>query len=152
MQAFATAKALSQSELRTCVAEGSPGVAATIDLDEFRNRRALILGAFECAAGLKPFSDWVQQSESFSNSRSEKLDVYLKLAYTVLQDILRCSQGRNAIKHRDVQQRISAIANAVSFPWLERATRHIDELVMMARRNIQKTAALDAMIINLRNP
>jgi DNA polymerase-3 subunit delta' len=151
MQAFAAAKALPEAELRIALAEGSPGIAASLDLDEFRERRALILGAFECAAGLKPFSQWVQQSESFANSRSEKLDWYLKLGYGVLEDILAAFYGRHPAKHRDVQARIANIAESVTFAWLERAVRSLDELVLMVRRNIQKTAALDAMIINLRN-
>ncbi|HZS55671.1 MAG TPA: AAA family ATPase [Bryobacteraceae bacterium] len=151
MQDFAKAKGLPDPELRIVLAEGSPGIAASLDIDEFRNRRGLILAAFECAAGLKSFSDWVQQSESFTNSRSEKLDSYLKLAYGLLEDILSTLYGRNATKHRDIQARIGNIAGAVTFSWLERAVRHLDELVQMVRRNIQKTAALDAMIINLRN-
>src|SRR5581483_10356801 len=74
MQNFATAKGLPDAELRVALAEGSPGIAASLNIEEFRSRRALILSAFECAAGLKPFSEWVQQSEAFANSRSEKLD------------------------------------------------------------------------------
>ncbi len=151
MQTFAEAKALPDADLRIALAEGSPGIASCLDLEEFRARRALILAAFECAAGIKPFSDWVQQSESFANSRSEKLESYLKLAYGILEDILGGLYGRRAGKHRDVQPRISKIAEAVTFSWLERAVRLLDELVLMVRRNIQKTAALDAMIINLRN-
>ncbi|MBV8897550.1 MAG: NACHT domain-containing protein [Acidobacteriaceae bacterium] len=151
MQEFARAKELPEAELRIALAEGSPGVAASLDLDEFRSRRALILAAFECAAGLKAFSDWVQQSESFANSRSEKLESYLRLAYGVLEDVLAAQHGRGALKHRDVQPRIIKLAESVTFAWLERAVRSLDELVEMVRRNIQKTAALDAMIINLRN-
>jgi len=51
-----------------------------------------------------------------------------------------------------VAPRIAKIAEAVSFSWIERATAQVDELVIMVRRNIQKTAALDALVINLRNP
>ncbi|HEX4749188.1 MAG TPA: AAA family ATPase [Bryobacteraceae bacterium] len=151
MQAFARAKNLPEAATRIALAEGSPGLAACLDLDEFRGRRTLLLTAFECAAKLKPFSDWVQQSESFANSRSEKLDFYLKLAYGLLEDVLGARHGRSAVKHRDVQARISNIAGAVTFSWLELAVQSLDELVLMVRRNIQKTAALDAMIIKLRN-
>jgi DNA polymerase-3 subunit delta' len=151
MEEFADARQLPESQVRISLAEGSPGIAASLDLDEFRTRRALILAAFECAAKLKAFAEWVQESETFANSRSDKLDNYLKLAYGVLEDILGAMHGRNAIKHRDVQTRIRRIAESVSLPWLEQAVRSLDELVMMVRRNIQKTAALDAMIINLRN-
>jgi DNA polymerase III subunit delta' len=151
MDAFADARQLPESQVRISLAEGSPGVAASLDLDEFRSRRALVLAAFECAAKLKTFPEWVQESEAFTNSRSDKLDFYLKLAYGVLEDILGALYGRNAIKHKDVQTRVRRIAESVTLAWLERAVRSVDELVLMVRRNIQKTAALDAMIINLRN-
>ena len=151
MREFAQSKGLDEAELRIAVAEGSPGLAACLNLDEFRRRRTLMLAAFECAAGIRTFSQWLQESESFANSRSEKLDSYLKLAYGLLEEILNALYGRSAVKHRDVQQRIAKIAGAVTFSWLERAVRSLDELVLMVRRNIQKTAALDAMIINLRN-
>ena len=43
------------------------------------------------------------------------------------------------------------MAVRVSFEWLERAVRCVDELVLMVRRNVQKTLAMDSIIINLRN-
>jgi DNA polymerase III subunit delta' len=152
MQQFAGARKLPEAQTRIELAEGSPGMAVTLDLEQLRSRRALLLTALECAAGLAPFSAWVQQSESFSNSRSEKLEFYLKLAYGLLRDILSAFHGKPPVKNRDVAQRIAKIAEAVSFSWIERAAAQVDELVVMVRRNIQKTAALDALIINLRNP
>ncbi len=83
--------------------------------------------------------------------KSEKLDFYLKLAYGVLEDILTTAHGHRTARNRDVQPRIEAISERVSFSWIEAAVRALDELVLMVRRNIQKSAALDAMIINLRN-
>jgi DNA polymerase-3 subunit delta' len=149
---FSQARALSDAQVRIALSEGSPGIAASLDLELFRNRRALILAAFECGAGLTPFSAWVQSSEPFGMSRSEKLDNYLKLAYGVLEDIVAASYSRTISKNRDVESRIVNIARAVNFSWLERAVGSLDELVLMVRRNIQKAGALDAMIINLRNP
>ena len=151
MLSFSQTRDLPEAQARIELAEGSPGIAASLDLELFRSRRALILSAFECAAGLSPFSAWLQSSESFTMSKSEKLDAYLKPAYGVLADVLAAVCGRMASKNRDIEQRISNIAQAVSFAWVERAVRALDELVLMVRRNIQKTAALDAMIINLRN-
>ena len=152
MVEFARGRNLPEAQARIALAEGSPGLAASLDLDQFRRRRALMLSAFECAAGLSPFATWVQNSEAFGASRSEKLDAYLKLAYGIIEDILAARHGKTVTKNRDIQQRITAMAQAVNFSWLERAVRLVDELVLMVRRNIQKTAALDAMIINLRNP
>ena len=93
----------------------------------------------------------MQNSESFSNSRSEKLESYLRPAYGLLRDILAAWHGKPPVVNRDVTPRIAAIAQTVSFSWIERASAQVDELVLMVRRNIQKTAALDAFIMNLRN-
>jgi len=152
MLEFSGAKALADADIRIALAEGSPGVAASIEVQQFRDRRALLLAALECGAGLTPFSSWVQHSESFNASRSEKLESYLKLTYGLLEDVLVVLHGRTPQKNRDVQARVAKIAEAVNFSWIERAVRCVDELVLMVRRNIQKTAALDAMIIILRNP
>jgi DNA polymerase-3 subunit delta' len=150
LREFAGARRLPEAEARIALAEGSPGVAATLDLDLFRDRRNVMMAAFECAAGLTKFESWVQQSESFGAKKSEKLDLYLRLAYGLLEDILSVWQGRAAAKHRDIEPRLAAIAQRVSFRWIEKAAVLLDELVLMVRRNIQKVGALDAFIINLR--
>jgi DNA polymerase III subunit delta' len=151
MHEFCAARQFADVELRICLAEGCPGLAATLDLDLFRERRALLLAAFECAAGLAPFSHWIQHSESFANRKSEKLDYYLKPAYGLLEDVLSVANGKPPAQHRDIQPRIAAIAQRVSFGWIEQAVQSVDELTAMVRRNIQKVGAFDALIINLRN-
>jgi DNA polymerase-3 subunit delta' len=152
MREFAQARKLAEAEARISVSEGSPGIAATLDLDQFQQRRGLMLTALECGAGLSPFSTWVQHSENFAARKSEKLEFYLKFAYGLLGDVLTGLHGRPPVRNRDIEARLSALARAVSFDWIERAVRALDELVLMVRRNIQKLPALDAMIINLRNP
>jgi DNA polymerase III subunit delta' len=151
MLAFVRSRGVSDLELRVAVSEGCPGVAARLDLDLFRARRGLVLAAFECSAGIIPFSSWVQQSEAFSAKKSEKLDPYIALSYYLLDDILAASYQRPILRNRDVQPRVAAITERVTFAWLEQAVRLLDELQLMVRRNIQKIAALDAMIVKLRN-
>jgi DNA polymerase-3 subunit delta' len=151
MQAFARARNLPEAATRVALAEGSPGVAATLDLDVFRERRTLLLTAFEYGAGIAPFANWVQASESFANRKTEKLDLYLKPAYSLLEEILAALEGKGVSRHRDIQQRIGAIAQRVNFAWVEQAAKGVDELAVMVKRNIQKVGALDAMIIKLRN-
>jgi DNA polymerase-3 subunit delta' len=151
IRAFVRSKNLSDPESRVALSEGCPGIAARLDLELFRERRNLILAAFETGAHLSPWSSWIQYSESFSSRKSEKLDFYLKLAYGVLEDVLRAWQGRAPTCNRDATERIQKISRCVSYSWIECAARALDELVLMVRRNIQKTAALDAMIIKLRN-
>jgi DNA polymerase-3 subunit delta' len=151
MAAFAKAKNLPEPELRVAIAEGSPGLAARLDLDIFKARRGLLLKAFECAAGIVPFSAWLQHSEPFSARKSEKLDLYLKPAYDLLEDVLTARCGKPLRRNRDLEKQLKGIAERVDFEWLQQGAKALDELVLMVRRNIQKTAALDAMIIKLRN-
>ena len=151
MRDFCATRQLPDAELRIALAEGCPGLAVTLDLEVFRERRTLLLAAFECAAGIAPFSHWIQHSESFANRKSEKLDYYLKPAYGLLEDVLSVANGKPPAQHRDIQPRIAAIAQRVSFGWIEQAVKAVDELTTMVRRNIQKVGAVDALIINLRN-
>lgn len=151
MRDFARERKLADVEARVALAEGSPGLAVSLNLDDYRERRSLMMTALECGAGLLPFSGWVQRSESFNSRKSEKLDLYLKLAYGLLEDLLSVREGRPAVRNRDIEPMIARMAARVSFEWLERAVRHVDDLVVMVRRNVQKTLAMDAIIINLRN-
>lgn len=151
MRAFLKSKVLTDIEARLALAEGAPGRAVTIDLAKHRERRGLMLSLFECGSGAKPFAFWVQQSESFSNRKTEKLDLYLNIGYSVLEDILLSWQGRAPIRNKDIQNEIAEIAGRVTFRWIEKAIQSMDDLALMIRRNIQKTIALDAVIMDLRN-
>ncbi len=151
MREFVESGSLKDAELRLRLAEGCPGTAATLDLAKYQERRNLMLKMFECASGLAPFSAWVRAAESFSNRKTEKLDFYLKPAYSVLEDILAASHGAESLRNADVKETVCAIATRVPFVWMEHAVKAVDELALMTRRNIQKTIALDAVIMDLRN-
>ncbi len=150
MERFAESAKLPERETRVAISEGCPGIAARLDLEQFKARRGLVLAAFECAAGIIPFSSWVQQSEAFSSKKSEKLDLYTRPSYDLLEDILAARYGRS-FRNRDIHERIKLISERVTIRWIEKAVQAVDELVLMVRRNIQKTPALDAMIVKLRD-
>ena len=46
---------------------------------------------------------------------------------------------------------MEALAASVQFPWIRKAVKQVDEIAQLIRRNIQKTIALDALIIELRS-
>jgi DNA polymerase III subunit delta' len=149
---FARARHLPDPETRVCLSEGCPGIAVSLDLEQLRERRALMMAAFECGAGLSPFQSWVQNSESFNTRKSEKLEPYLKIGYSILEDVLRGLHRQPVLSNRDIRDQIEKLAARVSVRWVECAVACLDELVLMVRRNIQKTAAMDGMIITLRKP
>ncbi|HYZ85478.1 MAG TPA: AAA family ATPase [Bryobacteraceae bacterium] len=149
MASFVKARGLDQAERRLRLAEGSPGIAVSLDLAAYDKRRNAMLVLLQVAAKLAPFSNWVRYSEQIGASKSDKLDAYLKVLYTLFEDLLWLQLGRETIRNVDVKKELRAIAEARDFTWIQRGVRRVDEIVEFVRRNIQKSIALDALIVHL---
>jgi len=150
MREFVLARALDRPDLRIALAAGSPGLAVSIDLDAYFKRRAAMLALLQVAAGLAPFATWVPLSEAIARSRSEKLDLYLKVLYELLRDLLLLQQGAAEIRNQDIRRDLETMAGKLPFAWIRKAVVRVDEIAQFVRRNIQKTIALDALIVDLR--
>jgi DNA polymerase-3 subunit delta' len=150
LREFVRALSLDQPERRVALAAGSPGVAASLDLADYAKRRTAMLTLLKVAAGAAPFAAWAPVGEAIGRSKSEKLEPYLRVLYDLLRDVLVLREGGDEIRNRDVQAELDGLARRLSFEWLRKAVGKIDELVELLRRNIQKTIALDALILELR--
>jgi hypothetical protein len=64
---------------------------------------------------------------------------------------VRLANGGLSLRNQDIQGELKALASRVSFEWLRAAVGRADELVELARRNIQKSIALDAFAVQLRS-
>jgi DNA polymerase III subunit delta' len=151
LRAFVERCGLDQPERRIALAGGSPGVAVSIDLEVYDKRRAAMLALLKVAAGAAPFGTWIPVSEAIGRSKSEKLDLYLKVLYDLLRDLLLLHQGMDGIRNQDIRRELEPLAARVEFSWIRRAVAKVDEIAALIRRNIQKTIALDALIVELRN-
>jgi DNA polymerase III subunit delta' len=150
MQAFVKARGLDHAERRVALAAGSPGLAISIDLETYDKRRAAMLTLLKVASGAAPFSAWVPVSETIGRSKSEKLDLYLKVLYELLRDLLLIYEGTGELRNVDIRRDLEAVAGKVDFGWIRRAVKKVDEIAELVRRNIQKQIALDALIVELR--
>ena len=150
MSAFVRARALDEPERRIALAAGSPGLAVSLDLETYDKRRAAMLALLKTAAGVAPFSAWLPVSEALGRSKSEKLDFYLKVLYELLRDLLILREGAGEIRNQDIRRELEALAAKIEFAWIRKAVAQVDEIARLVRRNIQKTIALDALIMELR--
>jgi DNA polymerase-3 subunit delta' len=150
MRAFAAARGLAHPQRRLRLAEGSPGVAAALDLEAYDRRREAMLALLRVASGIEPFGAWLKYSESIAARRTEKLDSYLDVLYVLLEDVLRLANGISPLRNEDVRGQLEPLAGRVSFDWLRAAVARVDELIHLLRRNIQKSIALDAFAAALR--
>lgn len=151
MRAFAASRSLADTERRIGLSGGCPGIAATLDLAIYDKRRSAMHVLLKVAAGASPFGAWMPFSESIARSKNEKLELYLKLLYELLRDMMVLRTLPHAeIRNGDLRRELSAIAERVSGPWIARAVKQVDEIAELLRRNIQKTIALDNLILELR--
>lgn len=149
MERFVRVRGLDRAERRIALAAGSPGTAVSLDLDAYDKRRSAMLILLRVAAGIDPFAKWVPVSETIARSKSEKLDLYLKVLYELLRDLLLLHEGHSDIRNLDIRRELEGVAGRVPFPWLRKAVTKVDEIAYLLRRNIQKTIALDALIVDL---
>lgn len=149
MRQFLASRGLDHPERRLTLAAGAPGLAVSLDLDSYDRRRESMLALLKVAAGAEPFGAWMKHSEAIAARRSEKLESYLEVLYGLLEDLTRLAHGAPALRNPDAQRELEALVARVTFPWLRRAAARVDELVDLARRNIQKQLALDAFAVGL---
>jgi DNA polymerase-3 subunit delta' len=151
MRAFLASRKVDDPERRLSLAEGSPGMAVSLDLEAYDRRRGAMLALLRVAGGLDPFSAWMKHSESIGARRTEKIEMYLEVLYGLLGDVARLAHGVADVRNQDVVAELRALAAKVSFEWLRAAVERVDALVELARRNIQKSLALDALAVQLRS-
>ncbi|MBA3975162.1 MAG: DNA polymerase III subunit delta' [Candidatus Solibacter sp.] len=150
VRAFLNFRHASDIGKRVAYAAGSPGLALSLDLDVYEKRRAAMLALLEAASGAAHFAAWVKASESLLASKSEKLDLYFRPLYGLLEDLLGLHSGSESLRNRDLLDRLSAVAARISFDWLRQAVELTDELVTLQRRNVQKGPSLDNLVLKLR--
>ena len=152
MKAFAQARGLGDSERRLALSGGSPGIAASLDIELFQKRRNAMLALLKTGAGAAPYAAWLPISETLGRSKSEKLELYLKLLYDLLRDLMLIGEANTAIRNVDLRAELTALSAKVSRPWLIHAVKSVDEIAGLLRRNIQKQIALDGLLMQLRRP
>lgn len=150
MARFAASRGIAKDDRRVALSAGCPGLALTLDLAAFEKRRAVMLAMLEAAAGESAFPEWTKASESYLQSKTEKMGLSIKILYGLLEDLLTLASGGPAIRNRDLKAPLEQLAARVSFEWLQSAVRQVDEIPGLERRNVQKGLALDSFVVTQR--
>jgi len=150
MQTFARTRGLNDAERRIALSGGSPGLAASLDIDLYQKRRGFMLALLKTGAGASNYASWLPVSEALGRNRSDKLEMHLKLLYELLRDLTVLREGGTAIRNSDLRAELGALAAKVSRAWLIHAVKSVDEIYEHLRRNIQKSIALDGLLMELR--
>jgi DNA polymerase-3 subunit delta' len=147
---FAVAHQLQDAEKRIALSGGSPGYALSLDIATYEKRRNAMHTLLKAASGESGFAAWMPVSETIGRSKSEKLEFHLTMLYGLLRDLMILRESGGDIRNSDMRRELTALANRVSTRWIIAAVKKVDEIAELLRRNIQKTIALDDMIVELR--
>lgn len=150
MREFARAHHLQDGEKRVALSGGSPGYALSLDIAAYEKRRNAMHALLKTAAGVNGFGGWMPFSETIGRSKSEKLEFHLTMLYGLLRDLMILRESGGDIRNTDIREELAALADRVSTRWIIAAVKKVDEIADLIRRNIQKTIALDDMIVELR--
>jgi DNA polymerase-3 subunit delta' len=150
MRAFVSSRGLANVERRIALSAGSPGLAVSMDLEAYDQRRSAMLKLIEVASGRAPFAEWAKHAEAIAPRKQEKLELFLDVLYVLLEDLLALTLGAGEIRNSDIRRDLEKIAAGLSFHWIRIAVKKTDELAELVKRNIQKTIALDALALALR--
>lgn len=152
MRLFLRDRKLPDAERRIRLANGCPGAAVSLDVEAYDKRRESMVRLLEAGAGRGEFAEWARHAESISARKTEKLEDYLDVLYLLLEDLLLVHQGRpgDELLNPDLESKLRALAQWTSFEWIRNAVAKVDEVVHLLRRNIQKSIALDALVMTMR--
>ena len=132
-------------------AKGSPGRAVAIDVTVYQKRREAMLALVRAAMGAS-FGELIRHTEAIARSKQEKLELQLDTLYDLLSDLAHLGPGAPPapLVNEDIREDLAALASRLDFDWLENAVAQVDELDRLARRNVQKQVALEAVAVGLR--
>ncbi|MCZ2153765.1 MAG: DNA polymerase III subunit [Bryobacterales bacterium] len=136
-------------EVRARLSAGCPGKALTLDIEAYRMRAAAMLTLLEVAAGRKPFAEWLRVSEASVAKKTERLEDYLEILVSLLQDLMHIRENGPVLRHPEYRDALASLAETVDMEWIVKADKGVARVNRFLRRNIQKTAALDDYALEL---
>jgi DNA polymerase III subunit delta' len=133
------------------LAEGSPGLAIEMNVEETAERRRNALRILERAAQGQGFAQLFAGTSAFAKDRESSFEDQLGVFYGLLTDLLELTSGvkEPVLRNMPLAKELAALAKSVDSRWVMRAIAGFDELHGGARRNLNRQLGLDALAASL---
>jgi DNA polymerase III subunit delta' len=138
-------------KLAAQLAEGSPGLAIEMNIEQASQQRRNALRILERAARGDGFTQLFAETAALAKDRESSFEEQIAVFYGLLSDLLELTSGvkQPALRNAPLANELSALANSVDTPWVMRAISGFDELHAGARRNLNRQLGLDALAASL---
>ncbi len=136
------------------LAEGAIGRALSFDLPGYLASRADALVLLRNAMGQNDASDLFHVTETYRAGADgqQKTEGLLRAASSLLEDLLLLkAESPQLVRNIDLQRELAAMADAVSFDWIEAAARGLRQVESGMRRNLLRSLALDSFAAQMSN-
>ena len=140
-----------QMRLAAQLAEGSPGAALTLDVDEAVELRRRAFQLLADAAEGRSSSALFAQTAQLAKGQKVPFESVLELFYSLLTDLLELSAGCANLKLRNptLAKELAALGKRVDPQWVSQAVAGLDELGSRLKRNVSRQLGLDAVVLSL---
>jgi DNA polymerase III subunit delta' len=138
-------------KLAAQLSEGSPGLAAEMNVEAVVERRRAILRVLEHAARGQGFSQLFAATNQLAKDRESPYEDLLADFYGLLSDLLEVTAGLKSpqLRNPHLAKEIQALAHTVNSGWVMRAISGVDEIAAGARRNLNRQLGMDALAASL---
>jgi DNA polymerase-3 subunit delta' len=138
-------------KLAAQLAEGSPGLAIEMNLEQAAQQRRSALRILERAARGEGFAQLFADTAALAKDRESSFEDQIAVFYGLLSDLLELTSGvkQPTFRNRPLVKELTALANSVDTAWVMRAISGFDELHAGARRNLNRQLGLDALAASL---
>jgi DNA polymerase III subunit delta' len=136
-----------ENRLAALLAEGSPGLAIEMDVDDAARRRRDALRILERAARGQGFSELFADTAAIAKDRDSSFEEHLSVFHGLLTDLLELTSKvkEPVLRNLLLAKELKALSESLDGRWVMRAISGLDELYAGARRNLNRQLGLDAL-------
>jgi DNA polymerase-3 subunit delta' len=138
-------------KLAAQLAEGSPGLAIEMDIEQAANQRRNALRILDRAARGEGFAQLFADTSAMAKDRDSSFEEQIQVFYGLLSDLLELTSGvkQPILRNVGLSRELDALGRIVDSSWVMRAVAGFDELFAGSRRNLNRQLGLDALAASL---
>ena len=138
-------------KLAAQLAEGSPGAAIEMNLEQAQQQRRNALRILERAARGEGFAQLFADTAALAKDRESSFEEQISVFYGLLSDLLELTSDvkQPTLRNPPLLKELTSLANSVNTAWVMRAISGFDDLHAGARRNLNRQLGLDALAASL---
>jgi DNA polymerase III subunit delta' len=140
-----------ERKLAAQLADGSPGLAMEMDVEQVADQRRNALRILEHAARGEGFTQLFADTSAIAKDKESSFEEHLHVFYGLLSDLLELTSGvaQPVLRNVALSRELQALAKGINSSWVMRAIAGFDELYAGARRNLNRQLGLDALAASL---